>query len=342
VNIVMICENDPAGMGIAFTNAINRYTEHGCRLVTTATKYNFDFEKDIHIPDILTQVAENSTDYAPACHREARAGRDSTNGTGFDQIRDLLEDADIIHFHILADENIELGPIKVKDFIKGKVMLHHHHGHPDFRAHPEKYREKYRRLKRKVLVSTPDLLKLLPEATWQPNLVPINDPPYLPLSSDGNGKVSICHSPTRKDLKNTAEFDFVLESVQKKYNNIKKVIIENTSHQRCLRIKKKCDIHFDHLQGYFGVSSLEGLSQGKPVIAGLDEWNMRCIKELTGSDNPPWVIARTRFELQEKLEKLIIDKDLRNKIATESRRFMEKCWSEQKVVHLLIEFYERL
>lgn len=48
----MITENDPAGMGIAFANAINRYTEHTCRLITTAEKYGFAYEMDIHLPDI--------------------------------------------------------------------------------------------------------------------------------------------------------------------------------------------------------------------------------------------------------------------------------------------------
>ncbi|MFH1673094.1 MAG: glycosyltransferase family 1 protein [Pseudomonadota bacterium] len=316
VKIVMITENDPAGMGIAFTNAINRHTEHSCRLITTTTKYNFDFEKDLHVPDL--------------------------DEDGLEEIRDLLRNADIIHFHILADENIELGPITVKDFTKGKAMLHHHHGHPDFRAHPEKYQEKYRRLKRKVLVSTPDLLRLVPEATWQPNLVPINDPPYLPLSGGGNGRVRICHSPTRKDLKNTGEFDVVADSLQGKYVNLDKVIIENAPHQECLMIKQQCDIHFDHMQGYFGVSSLEGLSQGKPVIAGLDDWNIECIKEFTDTDKLPWRIARSQGELEDKLEEVIADRNLRNTIGMESRRFMEEHWTERHVLQSLIEFYENL
>jgi hypothetical protein len=316
MNILMITENDPAGMGIAFTHAINRHTEHNCRLITTITKYNFDFEKDLHVPDLDPE--------------------------GFEEIRMLLKKADIIHFHIVADENIELGPVKVKDYVRGKEMLNHHHGHPDFRSHPEKYREKYRRLKRRVLVSTPDLLSLLPEAAWQPNLVPINDLFYIPVSSNGNGRVRICHSPTRKDLKNTAEFDAVIGSLQRRYKTLESVIIENTVHGDCLRIKQSCDIHFDHMQGYFGVSSLEGLSQGKPVIAGLDEWNVGHIKAFTGSDTVPWRIARSQDELENKLEELIVDSNLRNTIGVESRCFMEEYWSEQHVLRVLFKVYESL
>ena len=316
MNILMITENDPAGMGIAFTNAINRYSEHACRLITTATRYNFGTEKDLHLPAL----------------DEERFG----------EISELLKKADILHFHQLADENTELGPIRTKDFITGKAILHHHHGHPDFRSHPNKYREKYHRLRRRALVSTPDLLKLLPEAVWQPNLVPINAPNYRPRSIETKTRVRVCQAPTRKDLKNTAEFEVVMASLERKYKNVEGVVIANTRHEECLKIKQSCDIHFDHMQGYYGVSSLESLSQGKPVIAGLDEWNLKCIKEFSGCENVPWVIARNRDELEDRLEELIENGSLRNRSGVASRRFMERYWTEQHVLKILMETYKTL
>ena len=316
MNILMITENDPAGMGIAFTNAINRYTEHACRLITTTTRYNFGTEKDLHVP-VLDEE-------------------------GFEEMSELLQKADILHFHLLADENTELGPVRAKEFIAGKAILHHHHGHPDFRSHPDKYREKYHRLKRRVLVSTPDLLKLLPEAVWQPNLVPINAPNYLPRPIKAENRVRVCQAPTRKDLKNTAEFEVIMASLERKYGNVEGVVIANTRHEECLRIKQSCDIHFDHMQGYYGVSSLESLSQGKPVIAGLDEWNLKYIKEFSGCEDVPWVIARNRDELEDRLEELIGDGELRNSIGMKSRRFMEQHWTEEPVLNSLLKVYEEL
>jgi len=316
MNILMITENDPAGMGIAFTNAINRHTEHACRLITTTIRYNFGFEKDLHVPDLDEE--------------------------GFGEMRELFQKADIVHFHLLADENTELGPIRAKEFIAGKAILHHHHGHPDFRSHPDKYREKYHRLRRKILVSTPDLLKLLPEAVWQPNLVPINAPNYRPRPIKTENRVRVCQAPTRKDLKNTAEFRAIMALLERKYGNIEGVIIENTLHEECLRIRQVCDIHFDHMQGYYGVSSLESLSQGRPVIAGLDEWNLKYIKEFSGCEDVPWVIAKNRDELEDRLEKLIGDGVLRNRSGVASRRFMERCWTEQHVLNILMETYKTL
>lgn len=313
---MMISENDPAGVAITFTKALNRYTEHRCRLVTCATRYNFDFEKDLHVPDLTDE--------------------------GFDELRYTLAGADIFHFHILADENLTLGPLRVQDFVLGKAILHHHHGHPHFRANPGIYRDKYRKLRRKVLVSTPDLLKLLPEARWQPNPVPVNAPRYLPADAPRDGKVRVCQSPTRKEIKDTNLLLSAVSSLRKNHPELEAVIVENKPHAECLRIKQGCDIHFDHMQGYFGVSSLEGLSQGKPVIAGLDDWNLFHIKELTGWDDTAWIIARNESQLTGALKGLVADPSFREEKGRRSRRFMECCWSDRLVVRLLVQSYDSL
>ena len=314
MKILMMAINDPAGTAIEFTKAINKYTEHSCRLITKEIRYNFMFEKDLHLPWL-----------------DAR---------GWEEVDLLLRSSDVFHFHMTADEDIELGTFRPADYMKGKVIVHHHHGHPDFRDNPDKYRRKYQEKKRQnLLVSTPDLLKLLPEARWQPNLVPINDLPYLPMSVPANGKIGVCQSPTRKNLKNTDDFCAVVRRLQTRYDGLEMVRIENTPHMDCLRIKQSCDIHFDHMQGYFGVSSLESLSQGKPVIAGLDEWNQTQIRDLTGCSVLPWVIARNIEDLEKQLEKLVAGPDLRVHIGSRSREFMQAYWDDKSMAFRLVDFY---
>jgi hypothetical protein len=317
MNILMITDNDPAGMGIAFTNAINRYTDHRCRLITTAEKYGFDYETDIHLPNI--------------------------EDDDFDEVEALLKEADIIHFHVLKDENSHLGPLVIKDYIKGKKILHHHHGHPDYILNAAAYNEKYRRLKRKVVVSTPDLLKVAENATWVPNLVPLNDVQFLPRYDHSLPQelIKICQSPTRKYHKHTKEFKAAIDTLQRKYpEKIQPVIIELVPYLECLRIKRTCHIVFDHMRGWFGISSLESLSQGKPVIAGLDDWNIKCIKEFTGAGELPWVIARNIDELEHRVEQLFLGRELRETIGRASRIFMEKQWNEDRVLEILLDIYK--
>lgn len=316
MNILMIADNDPAGMGIAFTHAVNRFSGHTCRLITRIVLYNFDFEKDLHIPDI--------------------------SGDAFDEVRDLLDQADVFHFHTLVDENSSLGPLRIRDYMRGKALIHHHHGHPEFRSHSERFREKYKRLNRKAIVSTPDLLHLLPEASWLPNVVPIHAPLLTPNPQPENGRVRVCQSPTRKDLKNTQEFLAAVVDLQTAFPALECNLIEMMPHRQCLIEKNACHIVFDHMQGYYGVSSLESLSQGKPVIAGLDEWNQRHIKNFFGTENLPWISATNAYELKRALKTLIPAPDLRKEKGEQSRAFMETFWNEETVVGELIKHYERL
>jgi hypothetical protein len=315
MNILMISENDPAGMAIAFKKAINKNTDHRCRLITTTSKYNFNFETDLHIPD-ATQEEK-------------------------DKIPELITEADLIHFHILADEEIVLDRYRVKDFFRGKEIIHHHHGHPHFRANPDFYRDKYKRLRRRALVSTPDLLKKLPEAAYLPNIVPVNDPLLAPASYAEKNLVKIGQSPTRKELKDTVLLQSVFTSLQKNMQNINLEldIIENCAHLDCLNRKNNCQIIFDHMQGYYGVSSLESLSQGKPVIAGLDEWNKKHITKFARTTQLPWLIAHDRAGLEKILSKLIEEPDYRQEKGKYSREFMTHFWNEELVVNKLIDFY---
>jgi hypothetical protein len=191
-------------------------------------------------------------------------------------------------------------------------------------------------------VSTPDLLRLLPEATWQPNLVPINDPLYLPEPLQSNGTVVLGQSVTRKDLKNTDDLIEVIRTIQNKdfKTRMSLDIIENTDHRECLKRKNRCHIIFDHMQGYYGISSLESLSQGKPVIAGLDDWNLDHIKEFTGTSSIPWIICRTKEELKNTLYVLPQDSEHLQKLGQKSRNFMCRHWSEKKTINTLIGFYQ--
>jgi len=314
MRILMMAINDPAGTAIALAKAVNRYTEHTCRLITKELRYNFRFDKDLHLPWLIPEE--------------------------WDEVEHLLRTSDIFHFHMTADEDLELGAFRPRDFLQGKLIVHHHHGHPDFRGNPEKYRRKYQeRGRKKLLVSTPDLLHLLPEARWQPNLVPLHDPRYLPLLAPKHLPLKIAHSPTRQDLKNTVEIMATVGKMKNHGLEVELELIENTQHSECLRRKRRCHLLFDHLQGYFGVSSLEGLSQGLCVLAGLDDWNQRCVLEFTGAKELPWVIT-DQEHLEGDIKTLLGDGHRRQAISRRSRLFMERCWHEPLLVRRLMDFYQ--
>ncbi|WP_029896277.1 glycosyltransferase [Desulfohalovibrio reitneri] len=320
--VLMLAVNDPAGTAIAFAKALNRHTEHTCRLVTLETRYNHGWDADLHLPDL--------------------------DEAGLEEVHALLRDADVLHFHMTADEDQPFGPFLPRDHLRGKAVVHHHHGHPDFRGDPDKYRRKYaERNRRNLLVSTPDLLHLLPEARWQPNLVPQDDPRYLPMPgkhpADGSvpdHPVRLTHSPTRKDLKNTDDLLRAVDQLRTEGLHLELDLIDDAPHVECLRRKRRAHILFDHLQGYYGVSSIEGLSQGLPTIAGLDDHNRRHITELTGTTNLPWITTTPR-NLPQTLRQLIQNPGLRDKAGHASRRFITTRWTDKQLAIRLAEFLEK-
>lgn len=319
MRILMMAVNDPAGTAIQFTRAVNRYSPHTVRLVTLETRYTHSWEKDLHVPDL---------------------GPD-----GLEEVRILMEEADVFHFHMTCDENQPFGPHVPADFIKGKAVVHHHHGHHDFRSNPESFRQKYKRLGRtNLLVSTPDLMHLLPEARWQPNLVPINDPLLTPLGGryDDPGRLRVCHSPTRKDLKNTDEFLAAVTNLKKDRIHLDVDLIDDVPNELCLARKRRSHVLFDHMQGYYGVSSLEGLSQAVAVIAGLNRWNRERVAEFAGTEDLPWIPAHDQASLEARLRELEADRALCEAAGEKGRTFMEERWSDKRVASHLVEFYEAL
>ncbi|EPR43935.1 hypothetical protein dsx2_2045 [Desulfovibrio sp. X2] len=318
MRILMMAVNDPAGTAIAFCNAVNRFTPHVCRLVTLETRYNHGWEQDLHLPALAP---------GDLCEVEA-----------------LLRESDVFHFHMTADEDLALGPFLPRDFMAGKLVVHHHHGHPDFRGNPEKYRAKYReRGRTKILVSTPDLRRLCPEATWLPNLVPTADPLLSPMpgkpEAPRDEPMLVGHSPTKKELKNTDDLLAGMAELSAAGEPVRLDLIDDAPNRECLRRKRRCHVVFDHLQGYYGVSSLEALSQGVPTIAGIDAWSREHIARFTGTDDLPWVVC-TPSTLTATLRSLAHEPERRAAIGRASREFMVERWNEALVAKRLVRFYE--
>ncbi len=343
MRVLMIAPNDPAGAAINLLKALRAHGGVDARLVTVTRRYDFRFERDIYVPDLCRRPDCDAAVLGPPTRGCVGCPRPAELGAGpYEEIRQLIRDADVVHFHVLANEQLQIGPLLVQDHLRpGTEIVHHHHGHPDFRANPVRYRTRYAVLGRRTLVSTPDLLRLLPEATWIPNCVPTSEPLYRPFEGERDpSRVVLSHSPTVRALKNTHELVTAVERVRATDPRLELELLEGMRHRECLERKRRSDLCFDHMQGYFGMSSLEALSQGVPTIAGLDQWNKSEISDFFGCESVPWLRARHGGELTDLLRRLAADPAQREAIGRNSRAFMENVWTEQRVAQGLIEFYE--
>jgi glycosyltransferase involved in cell wall biosynthesis len=337
MNIVHVTTTDPAGSVINFVNAVNRHTPHRARLITTNRIEEYDFPADLHwIMD------------------------------GGDEMFALLEQADVIHLHKVDNEfELEvdmpkLGVVRklsiaelLKQFPQKKVV-YHIHGHPYERGNVEENAANYKALGGRVLCSTPDLEEMYKPhydgVQYFPNCVPVNDVTYLPrpvdapiLGSDGVARYLVSQTPTHAVLKNCHVIEQAVRNVAKKHP-VAYDKAWNLPQHFALRRKRISSVVFDHIEGYYGLSSLEGLSMGKPVIAGLSDYTICSIASFFGitPQDLPWVVARDQQQIEEKLDLLFSDEAYRHAAGKASRKFMEEVWSDRVIGQRLAAFYSSL
>lgn len=344
LKILHLTSTDPAGAAFNLIRAINTHTPHRARLFTSLRIPQYQFPADIS--DIFD--------------------------TG-DELEALLEEADVFHFHKVREEDMEIefelenmGITKhfsVKDYLecggKRKKVVYHIHGHTSERNFPEDRAKEYAAKNAYVLASTPDLeemyRKFYPNVHYFPNCVPINDVRYLPRASDKKlpfGRDAkkevfysyiLAQSPTNTILKNV---DLIKEIVERLADElpIRYLQIWNADLDFALRHKRNAHMVFDHIEGYYGLSSLEGLSMGKPVLAGLSRYTIDAICRFFDiTEGPlPWLVTRNEAEIETAIRNLVNDDAYRRHMGARSRQFMEEVWSDATIARRLAEIYRSI
>lgn len=334
--IVHVTNTDPAGAVMNLVRAVNTFTPHRARLITTQMIPAFDFPKDI-----LDQY------------------------DGGDELVALLEKADVIHFHKVKDDfsfDLELArglrTIKLSDFLNGKKVIHHIHGAPHERNFPQETAEAYAATGRLVLAATPDLEEVYrqwyPNVQYFPNCVPIGDVRYLPRATDDpimgadgtTKKYCVFQSGTHAVLKNM----HVIRDVMDKLSKELPVFFLHTTPENiqtqdfALRHKRIAHVVFDHIEGYYGLSSLEAMSMGKPTIAGLSDYTINAICTFfgVGAEDIPWLVCRNADSIEVMIRNLILDEGMRLSYGKLSRKFMEEVWSDAVIANRLANVYQSL
>jgi hypothetical protein len=158
--------------------------------------------------------------------------------------------------------------------------------------------EQWRKYADCLLVSTPDLLEIAPEAKLVPQVVDLNHFP-APQPSKMKSAFKIAHAPTRRNTKGT---DFIIQAIdnlQAKGYKVELDLIENQSPEIVLQRFAQCDAGIDQLlSGWYGKASVELLALGKPVICFISS------RYLDVYDGLPFVLA-TAENLEENIINLI-------------------------------------
>jgi glycosyltransferase involved in cell wall biosynthesis len=186
---------------------------------------------------------------------------------------------------------------------------------------------------------TPDLNYPEFKSTYTPHAYDTKKQSYC---WEDKPKLTIQHSPSSRGKKGTNDIILpVLESLSKKYE-IEIDLIENVSNKECIKRKKNGSIFIDQISetGFYGMSAIESMQYGIPVVAYISESSIKQSEEKL--ENCPIIICKNSLELEKKLTHLIENREDLKKISIETKKYTDRLHSYESVGKIWSTIYENL
>jgi glycosyltransferase involved in cell wall biosynthesis len=145
------------------------------------------------------------------------------------------------------------------------------------------------------------------------------------------GLIRILHSPSHPEAKGTQIILATIERLQAKGYPIELVKIEGMSHARVLQELVRCDFVVDQLYSDTPMAAFatEAAHFGKPAVVG--GYFARSVKQcLSPQDIPPSLFIPPE-ELEQAIERLIVDVDFRLELGNRAREFVCRHWTPELV-----------
>ncbi len=316
LRLVFADSGNVAGSVLHHTAAINRFTEHQAWAVTRAPH-----------PFIGPRTNDQQTFFLD--HQE-RPDRPS------EPLREVLEQADCFVFFEDDDESSPNWPFPLQDWVGEKPCVHLYIGHRVHRYTPELARPG-----RLILTPLPHLLNLYPQAEFYAGFPPLellDIEPCAPASvNDGICRIlhtpSLPHWTTSRYMyhKDTEALLKACRSLVRDFGSRVQVHqVAGWSHQQVLKARQLCDLTFNQLRGFHGLSGDEAMYLGRPCLQYFDRRNINRHREYWGMDvDFPWLNV-DRQNLYPTLAKLVREPEWRGRLGESSRAFMENFFSPQK------------
>ncbi|MFH1960843.1 MAG: glycosyltransferase [Patescibacteria group bacterium] len=174
--------------------------------------------------------------------------------------------------------------------------------------------------------------KYFPKVEIIPRLVDYNNiQPNYPISK--SSKLNIVHAPTNRKIKGTG---YILKAMENLGSKANLTLIENLNNRDALKEIEQADIYIDQLiLGTFGVSSLEAMAFGKPVIAYIREDLVSKYPDLP-------IINANPDNLEKVLKNILSERDNLAEIGRMGREYVMRYHNIESIVQKYFQVYERL
>ena len=275
--------------------------------------------------------------------------------SSFDDIKEAIKDTDIFIFNVVIDEAVITTHIindwdtiitPVKDGQVGyifqfalqtkKPIIFYLNGSNNVRQWSKYYNKLFDMIGIHLMCSTPDLTHFFPKAIYTPSFIDYKDS-FWNIPKCNKTKYIIGHFPTDFKIKNTD--DFIKAKKEEINNNIIYQVCHGLSYGNAINVKRDMDFTFDHLQGYYGINSLESASLGVINFVKLDDLNKQKVCEISGTDTYPWDLIENIEEMKVKLDWYLKNPEEIEKRKKEVRKWMENYWSPKKHCEIIRGYF---
>ncbi len=291
----------------------------------------------------LTEVRARHIVFNAAAYRTRTFAVDIDWQTQQQQAIDAIADADVIHIHqfFSLDDTFGAGfAARLRD----KKIIRQYHSAPDLWANGDA-----RLIERIVREDVPQLViaqgpeRYYPFARVVPNVVPLNDPRYMP-HAEAQGTPIVTFSPSgrasawKRRLGNEGRAANAQVAAQARTRGALPAAADCRYAARRLFAREAASCCRDRRMRdrKLSLERLEALSQGKPTLGHLDNRVQSQLRKLTGASDLPWIDVRLE-EAEAPLRALLEDRALRAQLGAASRQWMETHYQESA----MIEHYRR-
>lgn len=335
MNILWIGMIDTGGMCSMYSHAINKYTDHTCRVAVTQDTRGFD--SDIVLDRKMWSQPDN---IEPKDKLE--------------MIRDLADKCDVMIFnaalmpgvasskHQTASDTFDVKweDLCWNDYIDKKKCFAFFLGGVSLRENYKYYVDLHKEKKWPIITCQPDIYAEVKKLYDNIHYVPIlvnNDLPRYKVDIKKTKEIIATHSPTHRMIKNTAEFLRVCRRLSYENKDFRVHLIENCGFNDSINIKRNAQIGFDQMQveDYYCLTSVENSALGLVNIVSLSDDAIKFTKERIDCDKLEWEIVKNEDELYKTIKKYAQDRDLLLDKRLKTYEWHHKYWSDEKLINKL-------
>ncbi|SLM30721.1 hypothetical protein MTBBW1_2380045 [Desulfamplus magnetovallimortis] len=307
MNICIISDFNIAGGLTGLMRGINKYSEHKARCIIWHDDH-FSYDKDI----ILDEC-----------------------GNDYDEAIEIVKNADFYHFGRYI---FDFPGIKFDNFVTPRNCLVAYYGSV-LRENGKKCNAWHKKTGIAALTANDfTITSLLDKSFYHVHHYYFSkygdmDEKDIPCAEYPEGIVKIVAGSGGSPLKGYDFLQTTVKKLQKKGLPVDVEIIKGVSNNECLHRKQKCHITFTSLHGGWGLSGVESMFLGHPVMCCLDPFVLSLYP-----DAPSIVVDRESLEAQ--IIDLVENRDKLVKTGMESRKFALKYFRIKNIIKSCLYTYD--